>query len=678
MHELFNSMSKDMYHSLISNNPDAIFLLDKQGMMLDCNSAFVDLFGYSLKECEKLSIKNILLPQSEVDVKRLFVKTLRGESRSYPISVYQKGGHILHLQVKNFPMWHNKQIAGVMIIARDISELLQNKNELQETSERLRALFESTVDAIDIIDLNGRVISVNASFERMYGWRAEEIVGKPIPTIPKHLLTEARERRNKVKAGVSVNEVEITSLRKDGSTLDASLTLSPLYDKYGNVIAISGITRDITERKKLEVELRESKDRYKNILDVSPEPIYVQSQGVLRYINDAAVEIFGFHNSTELLGRHVLDFVHPDSLEIASDVIKRSNQVNNFPKEVLEQKMLRSNLSPFIAEVTFHGIEYDGEPAIQVVFRDISEKKTVENALIRSEEKYRLIADNMTDMVAIIDEDGLLKYASPSSSTILGYTSEDMDSKTVFDFVYKEDLAEVLNTFKHIFSTKETRVMEIRVKHKEKKWIWIETKGSLFIDEEHGKPFILLIAYSIGKRKALQERLNYLAYHDDLTGLPNRRLFQEKMEQTLFEAKRDYRTFALLYMDIDKFKWVNDQLGHSTGDALLVQFGERVRKCLRESDSLARQGGDEFTVLLPNIESVDDARTCALRIIESLQEEWKIGDHFFKTTSSIGIAIYPTHGRNIDKLMTNADLALYQAKESGRNTYRTFNSKSDR
>jgi len=195
---------------------------------------------------------------------------------------------------------------------------------------------------------------------------------------------------------------------------------------------------------------------------------------------------------------------------------------------------------------------------------------------------------------------------------------------------------------------------------------------SFFIDDEHGSEHLIIVAREIGERKVLQEKLKEMAFHDELTGLPNRRLFQEEMEQTIKEAKRRHRKCALLYMDIDKFKWVNDQLGHNIGDKLLKKFGERVRSCLRESDILARQGGDEFLVLLPEIYDEENARHCAERIVESLQQPWSIGENTFTTTSSIGIAVYPKDGLTMDELMTNADCALYEAKKNGRNTFKTY------
>ncbi|RHW37694.1 GGDEF domain-containing protein [Lysinibacillus yapensis] len=158
-----------------------------------------------------------------------------------------------------------------------------------------------------------------------------------------------------------------------------------------------------------------------------------------------------------------------------------------------------------------------------------------------------------------------------------------------------------------------------------------------------------------------------MAYHDALTDLPNRRLFKERLSQAIKEAESEHRMMAVMYLDMDKFKHINDTLGHDVGDELLMQFGKRVKRNLRQSDILARQGGDEFTILLPYIEHKQEAIQVAERILHSLQEPWQIGNHTFHTTSSIGLAFYSENGLTRNQLMKSADAALYEAKSNGRN-----------
>ncbi len=662
---LLNGISNNLYSSLIENNLDPIFILDNAGNVLGTNSAALDVFGYSSAELTGTNYKDILKTNEDLEKN---CKMMDGEFCTYQVSTCDKEGRNLYLQVKTIPLFERDKLSNVMIVARDITEFVETKDTLRKTSERLRSIYASSADAMDILDLDGNVIQVNKAFEKMYGWKLKEIVGKPIPTIPHHRLEKVKEERRRLKSDESIKGLEVDCLKKDGTSIPISLTVSPLRDQHCNVVASLGISRDISERKALESALQESRNKYRALLNAFPEPSLVQSGGVIRYINQAAVKVFGYERPGELLGRSVLEFAHADALAWVAEATRRLSCEALIPQQTQELKLLKADRSTFIAEVTFLGIEFENKLAVHVLFRDITEKKRIEEALIRSEEKYRLIAENMTDLVTIVNGDRKVIYTSPSRINVLGVSPEESVGKQAQDNVHPDDYPEFKNFMDDLFCTQGVGELEFRYRHKTQKWIWMETKASYFVDEENGKGFLLFVSRDIEEKKRLREKLSLMAFQDELTGLPNRRAFHEKMEQTLEEAKRNKAKFALLYLDIDKFKWVNDHLGHSAGDQLLRCFTERVGGVLGESDVFARQGGDEFLVLLPHVNDEETVKMIATRILASLQEEWEIDGHSFKTTSSIGIAVFPKDGESMEKLLSHADNALYKAKERGRNT----------
>jgi diguanylate cyclase (GGDEF)-like protein len=183
---------------------------------------------------------------------------------------------------------------------------------------------------------------------------------------------------------------------------------------------------------------------------------------------------------------------------------------------------------------------------------------------------------------------------------------------------------------------------------------------------------VFCVTRDITHHKKIQDRLQYLAYHDMLTELPNRRLFEERCQAALDLVRDSGENLALLYIDCDLFKSINDRMGHDVGDEFLRRFANRLTHCVRESDTVARLAGDEFVILLPRIVGEEEAISIAERILVSLQKEWKIQEHRFHTTVSIGIALAPRDGESIEKLLRRADLALYQAKKKGRNTYQLY------
>jgi diguanylate cyclase (GGDEF)-like protein len=190
--------------------------------------------------------------------------------------------------------------------------------------------------------------------------------------------------------------------------------------------------------------------------------------------------------------------------------------------------------------------------------------------------------------------------------------------------------------------------------------------------------FLAVITWLMASAKASkalsQEIIRYQAYHDALTSLPNRKLFEDRLTMALAQAKRNKDLLAVMLFDLDSFKKVNDTLGHAQGDVLLQMVAGRVGNCLRESDTLARLGGDEFTILLPQINSIEDAMVVASRIHDAFQTPFELGHSHVKTTTSLGIAIYPQDGEDIESLMKHADTAMYRVKEQGRNNFQIFSS----
>jgi diguanylate cyclase (GGDEF)-like protein/PAS domain S-box-containing protein len=459
--------------------------------------------------------------------------------------VHRDKGNI-HLHVKNAPLIVKDEIVGVYCVAKDITELHHTKAVLFQMGERLQALFNSTGDAISILDMDGNVLDVNPAFEELYGWNREDVIGMPLPIIPQSDLTQYHMISEQVKAGEHLIGFEATCIKRDCTPIEVSITISPIRDTRGNVIGTSGITRDITKQKQLELSLKES------------------------------------------------------------------------------------------------------------------------------EERYRLIAENMTDLVCMINWDGSFKYASPSHVTVLGYPSEAYEGKPARDWMHKDDHPRVRKQLEETVNTKEACVFEYRFRDIEGKWIWLEGKATSVFNEKGDFEHFLVVSRDITERRMYEEKLRHMAYHDSLTGLLNRRRFKERLEQSIKEAKRYGRKLAVMYLDLDKFKNVNDTFGHDVGDVLLREFSNRVRNHLRESDTIARQGGDEFTIILPVIQEERDALQVAERILDSLREPWVMDGNIFHTTSSIGIAFYPKDGTTRHELMKHADNALYKAKQNGRNNVKTY------
>lgn len=281
----------------------------------------------------------------------------------------------------------------------------------------------------------------------------------------------------------------------------------------------------------------------------------------------------------------------------------------------------------------------------------------------------RSVVQNSSEIVTIVDPDGTLRYANPAWQRVLGYDPEEEIGKmNVLEYVHPEELPHVLEETEKAISEGgvATNGAEYRYRHKDGSWRWMESMGTYLLDDPHVKG-VVVTSRNITERKALEEQLEHRAFHDPLTGLSNRQLFMDRLGHALARTqRRPGRRVAVLFMDLDSFKVVNDSLGHETGDRLLVAVSERLKGGLRPEDTLARFGGDEFVVLLEDVEGPDEAVRVAQRIIDELKNRFVLDGQELYARASIGIALGEDGTKDPDDLLRDADTAMYRAKEEGK------------
>jgi diguanylate cyclase (GGDEF)-like protein/PAS domain S-box-containing protein len=288
----------------------------------------------------------------------------------------------------------------------------------------------------------------------------------------------------------------------------------------------------------------------------------------------------------------------------------------------------------------------------------------VERQLHKSVEHFRALIEHASDLIAVLAADGLVRYVSPSSKRVLGYAQEEWVGVDVFPYVHPDDESTVRAAFSYaVQNVGSAHRGEFRFLHRDGSWRILEaiTTGS---HSETGDLGIVMNARDISERVAQTAALRYQALHDALTDLPNRTLFHESLQQAILNAQRYKKPLALLLLDLDRFREINDTFGHHWGDTLLQQVGERLRGALRKSDPISRLGGDEFAVLLPNTGDQSGATRAATRILNVLERAFVVEGHTLNVGASIGIALFPEHGEDLDTLMRRADIAMYAAKRT--------------
>lgn len=294
---------------------------------------------------------------------------------------------------------------------------------------------------------------------------------------------------------------------------------------------------------------------------------------------------------------------------------------------------------------------------------ELSQRRQVEEALRNSEERYRLLVEMAQEGILVV-QNGRLSYLNPRVATITGYTCAELEGKPALQLVHREDRATAADKMMRRAAGEivESRY-PLRIVHKDGSTLWIEISGTCF--EWNGQPATLNVLSDITARVRNEELITHMAQHDALTNLPNRRLFLDRLTQVLNLVQREKGRCAVIFIDLDQFKPVNDTYGHEVGDLLLQAVAARIQQLLRKSDTLARIGGDEFVVLLSRIRAGDAAHDVAEKIWQALLEPFVLAQHQVAITASLGIAVFPEHGASEVELLRHSDAAMYRAKRSG-------------
>lgn len=434
------------------------------------------------------------------------------------------------------------------------------------------------------------------------------------------------------------------------------------------------VVADITERKLAEEKLRESEVLFRTIAENVGDLIAMLDTGGRRIYNNPSYRLI-FGNQGLEVGSDSFSEIHPDDRERIKAVFRKT--VATGIGERAEFRFLLKDGS--VRHIESEGnIVRDSDGKISkviVVSRDMTDRKLAEEALLESEQRFRAIFENAAIGIARISLSGHFLQVNQVYCNIIGYSQDEVLSQQ-FSFqqiTVPEDRETCLAWIRKLLDGESgSFTMEKRYIRKDGGIVWVTISASLLLDGAGNPLNIISAVQDITMRKTLDEQLRRLSNYDILTDLPNRALLGDRTRQALATAKRDKTRMAMMYVDLDDFKPVNDRLGHNVGDMLLKAAAMRMQECVRASDTVARIGGDEFVVLLPAIENEHDAVRVAEKIRSALCQPFSLGGHCILVSSSIGIAVYPDDCSDERLLLNNADAAMYYAKKCGRNTVRLF------
>ncbi|HVK53703.1 MAG TPA: EAL domain-containing protein [Burkholderiales bacterium] len=566
------------------------------------------------------------------------------------------------------------QVTGTLV---DITADHEAADRLRKSEARLAAIFAQAAVGLSEIGLDGRFLSVNDKLCHMLQQSREQLLNASVPDVthPDDLPNSLAALGRLIKTGEPAS-LDKRYVRPDGAIVWATSSLTRLDNEHGDPRAILAVTVDLTERIQGEEKLRDSEQRFRALAEASPALIWqLDPEGNVVYVNRRYMSLIAIEPE-ELLGVAWHDIVHPEDAPAYIEAVataQRTRSAMHLRTRVKngdgQWRWLEVYGSPWYCA----GGEYAGHAGIAI---DITDAMRVQEELMVSNERLDLAIEGSGDGVWDwnIQTDKLIY--SKQLLEMLGYSDESFfaNYQDWEKNVHPEDLPEVLAALHACLrGATPTYRSEFRMRCKNGEWKWILSRAIVVARDAEKKPLRMTgTATDISEKRRSEEVIWRHANFDTLTGLPNRRLFRDRLDQEVKKAHRTRLPIALLFIDLDRFKEANDVLGHDVGDLLLIEAAKRISRCVRESDTVARLGGDEFTAILPMLEDMTHVQLIAQKMVDALAAPFRMGNEVVYLSASVGITFYPTDALQAEELIRNADQAMYAAKNAGRNQFSYF------
>jgi diguanylate cyclase (GGDEF)-like protein/PAS domain S-box-containing protein len=662
-------LDRDLNEGLIQALPGIFYVFDASGRLLKWNRQLERVLQYSGAEIARSHPLDFFAASDRQLIEESIHKVFMFGETAVEAGLLAKDGTSIPYYFTGRSVQHDGKVVLVGM-GIDVSERKQAEQQLVASEMQLRAIFEAEPECVKLMAEDGTVLQMNPAGLRMLEADApEQIIGKKAlgivaPSDRKMFVALMR----RVFAGESASlEFEVIGLKGNRRWLETYEV--PMRDAQGRITSMLGITRDITERKQIEQKSEVLMRRHQALMNSALEGIHVMDMdGNIVEANDTFCRMLGY-TQQEAAGLNVADWDAQWSLE---ELTERFRKLIHLDGALFETRHRRKDGSVIEVEVSTTGAEIGGQYYLYASSRDISERR-------RAEEDLRIAAATFDTQEAIMitAPDARILRVNQAFQEITGYSAAEVigQDPSLFrsgrhDAVY----------YRKMWST----LLDTG------KWsgeIWDRRKdGSVYpklmtITAVYGQhrqvTHYVAIFRDISDLKHSEQEIHQLAFYDALTGLPNRRLLLDRLQQAMALGTRTGAYGALLFLDLDHFKTINDTRGHAAGDELLVAVSRRLQSCVREGDSVARMGGDEFVVVLENLSGIEDeaaalTEAVAEKILKELDRPYVLTEFVCISTASIGISLFRGHHESAAGLLQHTDVAMYQAKAEGRNAIRFF------
>jgi len=661
---------------ILATIADPLIVTDREGRVRLLNEAASGVLGYRAAEMMGRPVEELV---TAADRARLAELLSRGEVRNESIALRARDGEPVPVDLALSPLAdRGGAVVGCVLVARDARPRLRAQAALADSEARYRTLFETNPMPMWVYDAETlRFLAVNGAAERGYGWSRDEFLAMTIrDVLPAADLARLDQDLASPEAGMQ-RSTGWRHRTRDGRTLEVETTTHAL--DFGGRPSRLVLAADVTERNRAEravraseEALRQSEETFRTLTESAPAAIFICEGGRFQYMNHAAELITGYA-ATALSTLPAWEIANPQSREALQAML--SPEFGDLVPARREVRLDTRHGGERWVDLTVAPLPGRGPAAAMITAYDITESKLAHDMARASERRLRDMLENVKLAALTLDAEGVVTYCNDYLLELLGCGMEELVGSPWFARWVPEWQRD---TLQGAFSSNLAAGMT--APHDEYPVVTRDGDSRLIswshtvLRGLHGEIVgTASIGADITERKRAEQRLVHEALHDSLTGLPNRSLFMDRLGTALARARRrnDYR-LAVLFMDLDRFKVINDSLGHLQGDQLLIQLSRRLERCLRPADTIARLGGDEFTLLLEELAEADDATRLAIRIKGELALPFDLAGHEVFVYASIGIAMGAARYVRPEDLLRDADTALHRAKALGKSAHQLF------
>lgn len=695
-----NENPDKLYRLLVQSVVDyAIYMINPDGTIANWNVGAQQIKGYLPEE---IVGKNVAIFYSNAEqIKGVPAKNLALANSEGRLETegwrYRKDGSAFWAHVVVDGIYaEDGVLIGFAVITRDCTQQQALLNQQREQQEKFRLLVAGVTDyAIYMLDIDGMVVNWNAGAERAKGYTADEIVGKHFSTFYSLQERMAYIPENNLQIAFRTGRFEDEGwrYRKDGSAFWAHVIIDAIHDDNGKLIGYTKITRDCTEQRELQRERRAEEEKFRLLVEsVTDYAIYMlDPTGHVVNWNAGAQRAKGY-TAQEILGQHFSLFYSAKERQnkIPDVNLKIARTTGRFEDQGWRY---RKDGSAFWAHVVIDAIHDESGKLVGYakITRDVTERREYEQQILRARDLAEAQSERMTAMSRFLDtiissipscvlvEDAVSReilLVNRKTEQLFGVEKNSMHGKKPHECLPPE-LSDYFNALA------DTALRNEGVHQSERQLLTasgeriLHTRAATVRGGDARTQYVMLIVDDVTDQRAADARIHHMAHHDHLTSLPNRILFRQRLNDALRHDGLHERQTAALCLDLDNFKNVNDALGHQMGDELLRVIAKRLRAVLREQDTLARIGGDEFAIVLPGLNHYQEASMVAQRLIDVVRPPVNVEGHNLSVGMSVGIAFADAELSSPEQLLRCADMALYEAKRNGRNRYEYFTPEMD-